>query len=339
MTVESDRTTTFQRNDRLEALLDDLNALLAEPESKVEREFKKPRNPVVFIVGAPRSGTTLTMQWLAQTDEIGYPSNLISRFYAAPYIGAKIQRLLVDPAFDFNDEFKDVRKSVDFESNLGKTQGFLAPNEFWYFWRRFIPNEMPRHLEEEEVEKIDQEGFLASLAALEAALGKPIAMKGLILQYNLGALSSMFDDQVLFIHTKRYPFYNVQSLLRARERYYGTRERWYSVRPKEFDELKGLTPIGQVAGQIYFTNQSITNQLESLPTECKLELQYESFCRDPSRLYAKLVDKLEKLGHKINSEYQGPDRFESTNEIKVSGEDRCSINKAWKKLSKNTQDK
>ena len=51
----------------------------------------------VFVVGALRSGTTLFTQWLATTGLTAYPTNLLSRFYGAPLVGAKIQQLLTDP--------------------------------------------------------------------------------------------------------------------------------------------------------------------------------------------------------------------------------------------------
>lgn len=329
----SDRTEQHQRNQSLEEILQELNSLLSVPERQVEEGLKSPRWPVVFIVGPPRSGTTLLLQWLAQTGIFGYPTNLISRFYAAPYIGAKIQRLLTDPKFDFNDEFQDLRQSIDFNSTLGKTQGLLAPNEFWYFWRRFIPNEEPRPLRPEEVEEVDESEFASSLAALEAALEKPLAMKGLILQYDLDVLASMLQNQVVFIHTYRHPFYNAQSLLKAREDYYGTRKKWYSVKPKEHEQLKDANPIEQVVGQVHFTSQALSRQLERLPGECRVEWPYESFCKNPSYYFQQLTDRLRKHGFETKRDYQGAEGFESTNQVKVSEREETRIVDTWERLS------
>jgi hypothetical protein len=330
---DKDRTEQHQRNQSLEDLLRELNSLLRPPERKVEERFASPQWPVLLIVGPPRSGTTLTLQWLAQTGLFGYPTNLISRFYAAPYIGAQIQRLLTDPKFDFNDEFGDLRQSVNFESTLGKTQGLLSPNEFWYFWRRFIPNEEPRYLEPEEVQQVDRPGFAASLAALEAALGKPLAMKGLIVQYNLEFIVEILRRRVLLIQTRRHPFYNIQSLLKARRNYYGTERKWYSVRPKEYEWLSDLSPVEQVAGQVYFTNQSISRQLESVSDDHKLLLPYESFCSNPEHTYRKLIEKLSSQGVSLDQEYRGPTNFESTNQLRGSSERKTEITEAWNRFS------
>jgi hypothetical protein len=333
---DKDRTEQHQRNQSLEELLRELNSLLRPPERKVEERFNSPRWPVLLIVGPPRSGTTLTLQWLAQTGLFGYPTNLISRFYAAPYIGAKIQRLLTDPEFDFNDEFGDLRQSIDFESTLGKTQGLLSPNEFWYFWRRFIPNEEPRYLEPEEAQQVDQEGFAASLAALESALDKPITLKGLILQFNLDKILEALSHKVIFVLVNRHPFFNIQSLLQARESHLGSVEKWYSVKPKEHEWLQKRSPVEQVAGQVYFTNRSLKQQLASVPQRNKLELPYESFCQGPGSFYSGIVDRLESFGVAIDQRYGGPKSFSSTNEIKVCTEVKDRICSAWSSFSERT---
>ncbi|MCS4116158.1 sulfotransferase [Salinibacter ruber] len=329
----SERAEEHQRNQSLEELLQELNSLLGDAERRVEETFESPRWPVVFILGPPRSGTTLLLQWLAQTGIFGYPTNLISRFYGAPYIGAKIQRLLTDPKFDFNDEFQDLRQSIDFNSTLGKTQGLLAPNEFWYFWRQFIPNEEPRHLSTEEVEQVDRSGFASSLAALEAALEKPLAMKGLILQFNLDVLTDIIQNGFIFIKTERKPLYNIQSLLEARKKYYGTKEKWYSVKPKNYNSIKDLSPEEQVAGQVHFTSQSINNQFSNIDDKHKVHVEYESFCENPKLFYEMIVDKLKMQKFNITEKYNGRESFDSTNKVKVSKEKKSKILNAWNKLS------
>jgi len=328
-----ERAEQHQRNQSLEELLQELNSLLRPPERQVEERFDSPRWPVILIVGLPRSGTTLTLQWLAQMGVFGYPTNLTSRFYAAPYIGAKIQRLLTDPKFDFNDEFRDLRKSIDFDSTLGKTQGLLSPNEFWYFWRRFIPNEEPRHLEPEEVRQVDQAGFAASLAALESALDKPIAMKALILQFNLEAITECLPNGVLFIYVRRHPFFNIQSLLEARKSHLGSVEKWYSAKPNEYEWLQNLSPVEQVAGQVYFSSQALRRQIAAMPERSKLELPYESFCENPASFHSKLMEKLERFGLNTNHEYGGPESFSSTNRVRVSNEVRDKICSSWRRFS------
>ena len=327
MSDQPGRTAAFRRNLDLESLLAEINGLLGPAQKEIVESCGPPPDPVVMIVGAPRSGTTLSMQWLAASECFGYPTNLLSRFYGAPYIGARIQRLLTDPRFDFRGEFADLGGEVSFASSLGKTKGVLSPNEFWYFWRRFIPNEVPRLLSPEEEARIDGEGFSRELAALQLALEKPLAMKAMILQYNIPAVARAVPSSCFFF-VKRSPFYNAQSLLEAREKFYGTRSKWYSARPPGYDALCRLDPFEQVAGQIHRTNRCIEGALSSLPRERGLTVGYESLCRDPSGVWAELAERLRAMGHELPA-YLGPESFEVMNRVRVDREEAAAIVAAW----------
>ncbi|MBN2310966.1 MAG: sulfotransferase [Candidatus Hydrogenedentes bacterium] len=330
--MEQERQAQFRRNPALEDLLKELNGLLAPVERQVLQRFTMPQYPVVFVIGAPRCGTTVTTQWLASSGRFGYPSNMLSRFYDAPYLGAKIQRLFADPLYNFNDEILDFSGAIEFESALGKTRGALAPNEFFYFWRRFIPKAVPEHLTDEEIGAIDGSLLTAELAAMEAAFDKPIALKGAYLQFNIAALSPIFD-KALFVYVKRHPFYNMQSVLESRVKFYGDREAWYSVKPKEYEALKGLDPFAQVAGQVYYTNCAIERGLAELDEARWLFVPYERFCRDPAGFYDELADKLAAQGCAIRRAYPGPPAFTATNQVRVTPEEQQRLLAAYRDIT------
>ena len=138
--MENIRRKEFQRNEKLEEFLKEINFDLEIAEKELlKKEYED--YPVVLVMGALRSGTTLLTQWLANTNEFAYPTNVLSRFYQAPIIGAKIQRLLFDREYNFRNEIRDFNQEINYSSENGKTRGALAPNEFWYFWRRFFQYE------------------------------------------------------------------------------------------------------------------------------------------------------------------------------------------------------
>jgi hypothetical protein len=330
--MEFARTQTFRRNEKLDKLLVELNTLLEPVEARILNDYEMPRYPVVFVVGAPRCGTTLLMQWLATTGRFAYPTNIVSRFYGAPFIGAMIQQILTGPDYNFGDEIRDFDDEISFSSNLGKTKGALAPNEFWYFWRRFIPNEEPRYLDAESLKKVRVEEFVAELAAIEAVFDKPLALKGLILELNIPFLSSILD-KALFLFVKRHPFYNIQSLLESRVRYYGDRRAWYSIKPQEWDLLKNLDPIEQVAGQVYFTNRDIERGLHQIDAARRLVVDYERFCSDPKQTFECILTQFGQQGHNMDWNYTGPVQFHAKNQIRLSAEDCVSIKAAYKRFS------
>lgn len=331
--LNEQRAAPFRRNPALESLLTELRDLLGPLEQQLMTRYTRPRLPTLLVVGVPRAGSTLLMQWLAQTGYFGYPTNLLARFYAAPYIGARIQQLLTDPRYNFNDELRDLAPTLDFTSDLGKTRGALAPNEFWYFWRRFIPHTFPRQLSAAEEALVDGVGLAADLAALEAALGRPLALKALILQLNLPLLATFFD-RPLFVHVTRHPFYTAQSLLRARERYFGRRDEWYSIQPPEYSWLQERDPIEQVAGQVYCTARGLAMGLAQLPLEQVLTLSYEQFCAGPGESFGRIQSHLAALGYPCADwRYHGPDRLADTNQIRLTPDETARALAAYASFS------
>ncbi|MDP2834904.1 MAG: sulfotransferase [Pseudomonadota bacterium] len=331
MTAEFEHQTrqaTYQRNTSLEGLLGEINRLLEPVEAGVRERFQKPRWPLILVVGAPRSGTTLMTQWLATLGQFAYPTNLLSRFYQAPYVGALIQQMLTDPAYQFRDEFKELSEArASFDSSLGKTSGLLAPNEFWYFWRRFFPYQDVHYLDHDALAQIDSATFLAELAALEAAFDKPLAMKGMIANCNLDYLDALLD-RVVFVYTRRQPFYNTQSLLASRRNYSGNLEEWYSFRPREYARLKEMDPYHQVAGQIHYLNQAIETALARMPEERRLLVEYEDFCESPARVYERLRACCQAQGYEMAPDYRGPERFAATDRVTVADEEALRIQAA-----------
>jgi hypothetical protein len=333
--MEDHRQNAYQRNPSLENLINELNEILGPVEEQIISHYNMPRYPVVLIIGLPRGGSTLLMQWLAYTSHFAYPTNIMSRFYKAPAIGAKIQRLLTDQQYNFKNELTDIEQRTPFTSDLGKTQGSLEPNEFWYFWRRFIPTVELRCLENNELDKVMDQQMLAELAAIEDVFNKPLLLKGLMLELNLPFFSNLFDN-VIFLYVKRDPFYNIQSLLEARVKYYGTREKWYSIKPREYTDIMNLSPIDQVAGQVFYTLKGIDAGVRKLNPNRWLMVNYEQFCADPKRIFDRLLNRFSDQGYDFDWQYTGPDKFQHTNQVRLPESDVKKIILAYKKFSNET---
>ena len=310
----NNRTIKFRRNEELENLLFSINSDLCSSEDNCISQYrgKDISFPIILIMGPLRSGTTLFVQWLANTEAFFYPTNLLSRFYQVPIIGAKIQLMLTDPRYNFRDELGEFIQQVEYRSENGKTKGVLAPNEFWYFWRRFLPFKDIDYISDKELlEKVDIQTMLAEFAGIIDVFQKPFALKGMILNYNIPFLSKIFD-KVVFVQIKREPLANIESVLQARERQLGSIDEWYSFKIPEFYDLIKLPPIEQVAGQIHYINRAVTKGLENVPDENKMTVQYEDFCEDPQKIYLQLATKLELQGCRLNRKYCGEKSFNMT---------------------------
>jgi hypothetical protein len=207
-------------------------------------------------------------------------------------VGAKIQQLLTDPRYNFRNEILDFNSEINFSSDNGKTKGALAPNEFWYFWRRFLPFDSLDYLPGPELRtKANLTGFRDELNALANLFQKPFAMKAMIMNQNIPELAEQFE-KALFVWIRRDPIFNIQSALEARKRQYGDIHTWYSFKIKEYPKLKDLPPLESVAGQIAAINRAVEDGIAGLPEHKKLIVQYEDFCQRPEHYYNEITRRL-----------------------------------------------
>ncbi len=318
----SRRVGKHKRDQRFELLLEELNNELKSAQSTDVKPPPVNKYPILFIMGCARSGTTLFSQWLASLGHFCYPSNFISRFYKAPGIGAKIQKLMID--LDLKEEILSMdQRRVHFNSELGKSKGWMQPHEFWYFWRRFFKFGDIQQLTEEQLGTIDIERFRAELAQIEEVFDRPLMLKGMILNWHVPYLYQFFNNS-LFVHIQREPVANMQSLIRARESFFNSPETWYSFKPPEYPELKECSVEEQVAGQVYYTNQAVEQGLSAIPPENGLRVNYESFCNDPQEVYQQIFKKFEELGNTLDATYNGATSFREAS-AKLDPSDILSI--------------
>ncbi|TVU91622.1 sulfotransferase [Vreelandella titanicae] len=315
MAASENRTEKYARVSALEEMLEDLNSSLAGANENYRQDSDEHFSKI-FLMGPHRSGSTLFMQWLANTGLVAYPTNLLSRFFGAPLVGAKIQQLLTDPRYNFRNEILDFNSDVNFSSDNGKTKGALSPNEFWYFWRRFLPFDELDYMTANELnQKANLTGFRDELNALANIFEKPFAMKAMIMNQNIPELAEQFD-KFLFIWIRRDPIFNIQSALEARQRQYGDINAWYSFKIKEYPRLKDLNPLESVARQISAINRSVEQGIAALPDNKKLVIQYEDFCQRPEYYYNEITRRLAEQNN-VNMEllprYTGETGFFNTN--------------------------
>lgn len=302
------RTKAHKRSLVLEQLLNEVNDLLEQPEHAAIDRLTQPKLPALFIVGTPRSGTTLLYQWLAASGLFSYPSNIMSRFYKAPYVGGMIHKIFVD-----HDKRGEIfgRYRNAYTSELGKTVGAHSPHEFWYFWRRFFDFGEIQKLNQHELSKVDHTLFLKELAAIEYCFEKPLLLKALIMNWNIDYLNQVIKKP-LFLYIKRNALHTMASLFKARKIFFNDAGKWYSFKPPEYERLKNEDIYIQLAGQVWLTNQHIEKTLRRMNPDCSIALSYEAFCKNPSKYYNIILTRLNRFGYFSKEPYQGPDMFKAS---------------------------
>jgi hypothetical protein len=291
MYENKNRTPYFKKDNRLEEALLDLNRLIGGIHSK-DIQYSK-ESPIILIMGCPRSGSTLMLQWLASLGVFSYPSNLIARFYSNPHVGIRVQQALLE--YDPLNQIGFNQDNKVFKSSLGKTSGALSPSEYWYYWRQYFKfDDDNQKLSCSKLKAVDGEAFLNRLYAFEHLTKKPLILKGMLLNWNIPYLYQL-NKNFLFINLTRDTFFNAQSLLLAREIYFNDRKKWYSFKPPEFKALMYEDPIKQVAGQVIYTQKAVQDGLLNIPEKNILNISYENFCSNPSEFLKSLIEKYNQL--------------------------------------------
>jgi LPS sulfotransferase NodH len=246
------------------------NLLLRPRERRLVARHHRPGVPLCFIVGVPRSGTTLLHQLMARHLDVGYVSNFVARYWMAPVWGSIAWRR----------RFPGAAAPPVADSRFGVVAGPHAPHEFSWFWRYWAPFEASDHPTDGERRAVDWNGPRRELEALAGWWERPLLLKNLNhADYNVSWFAEIFPGS-RFVWIERDPVRCAESILRVREERYGNESSWWSVRPRECRRWERWPAEDQVAAQI----RDILAHLErswGAYRERHARLAYEDLVRDP----------------------------------------------------------
>lgn len=270
---ESERRPAFRESPQQRRRLDELNRLLAGVEAGLEAEPASPAWPLVFVIGAPRSGTTLVSQVLASSGGYAWVNNFVARFWEAPVLGAKLARAMGLDAEAFGSSF---------DSAWGTTRGWLEPHEFGYFWNRFFDLGQETHaLSPAELERVDAAGLRRAIDRLQVELGGPLMLKNNTwCSFQAAFLAELFP-RAIFVACFRGVAWLAQSFLLARRARLEDPHGWWSVRPPSYDTLRRLPVPQQVVGQAHDIQAGIERALRAVAPERVVRVEYAELCRAP----------------------------------------------------------
>lgn len=245
----------------------------------------------VFIVGPPRSGTTLLYEALVTRFHFAYFSNASHRLHRTPVSATKL----------FRRTIRDWTGS--FESTYGKIAGWGAPCEAGWIWDRWRDALEPT---EGDRLRIDPGREMRStLDALSAMLGAPFLGKNVELSECLPVLDRLFPGCV-FLEIRRDPGDCIRSIHRLRERRLGTGhlKQWLSVKPRGWDTFRDAEPIEQIAAQVFGVHRDVAEDARRIGTGRVHTVHYESLCANPHLEMERIEDFLLQSG--IDVRRRGP---------------------------------
>jgi len=278
--------------------------------------------PNIWIIGPPRSGTTLLYQALLKRYKFAYISNFANVLYKAPIIATLIALTL----FNSRDHV------IEFKSNYGKTSNWLGPNEAGAFWYRWFPKGdcvyVPSNtLSQERLKLLKRE-----VTGLGLLMKAPVLFKNV---YNSMRIAPIFETfpNACFLICVRDPLDTAQSILNGRVKLHNDKSKWLSVPPKEVEQIKLHPYWQQVVEQVYYVYQQLDNDRQFCGTDRFLEVNYEQLCKNPYATLQEIEDFLKLNGIQLISNGDLPDRFPFSTGQQVSDEEyqrmQEVVNQLW----------
>ena len=252
----------------------------------------------IFIVGPPRTGSTLLYQLLVRRYRFCYFSNLLNRFPATPLAVAKLSKAL--GGFD---------AAAAFESRYGATLGWCSPNQGRECWVRWLP-ESPNALEPEAVPLEAKRRIRATVCALQRISNRPFVNKWPPNSLRVRLLADIFP-QALFVRISRATEPTVRSILRGRDELCRRGSGWFSVKPPGYREIMNdRAPSEQAGWQISSIEHAIDEDRAAVGAQRFFHVRYEELTRRPRQVLDEVAAFYEEAaGVALEKRCEVPDSF------------------------------
>jgi len=272
--------------------------------------------PVLFLLGAPRTGSTLAYQALVNAYHLAYLSNLVNDVFPRhPILGLLLHARLEDGA------------PVPYRSSFGKTAGPLGPSEASAVVSRWCGGGHPSEQVSATV-LADQVGHLRRTAAATwGALARPLTIKNAWNCFRVPALADALPG-ARFLWIRRDAGSAAISDLESR-RHLGSLQTWNSASPADYEELRKRPYWEQGVEQQAGFHRVLSRDLGELPGYRWASFWYEDFCRRPGEVLRVALDRLAAGGLALEPRGDFPDAFDQNDH---RGSEHPDHRKIWEFL-------
>lgn len=264
-------------------ILTPLDILLQIFEKRLYENASPPRLPLIFVCGAPRTGSTFFTQVLINNLPVNFLNNLTSIFPLSPLTANRLFGRFLMPGI------------LTYASYYGKSVNFSGPNDALYIWDRWFGED--RAVIPTGLSPADRENMIRFFGAWEQFFQKPLINKNNSLNTYANLVAEVFEN-ACFICMTRDPLYLAQSLLNARMDIHGNIHTPYGIDSPHHAHPDNY--IESVCEQVLFYEQ-VTKEQQAIIGEDRFWIvQYEEFCRHPEDIIKRVSEEI--LGLQISIE-------------------------------------
>lgn len=232
--------------------------------------------PPVFILGVPRSGTTLLYQIMARSMEFSVITNLMA---LTPRFMLRLAR--------FSNARVPGKDTPLVPGSYGFLPGLHSPSEAGKVMEKwFLPSGGKFHGRQAR----------AMFAGLTARTGRPVLVKSLSLTTRLREVAEAVPEARLVV-LQRDPRFVVQSLVRGFSDTEIAADQWEGVRPPGYEDLPDMTLARQAAWQVGELTKILEQAQSHFHADRILRLTYEDLCDSPGKELSRLAAGLGRPIH------------------------------------------
>jgi len=239
--------------------------------------------PAIFVLGAPRTGSTFLYQAMASAFGLPYIDNLTNRLFAqTPIVGL----LLAGPLRQ--------KDSISFSSRYGKVDGLVQPSEGSAVMTHWFGGGHPSQVVSNRILDGRETHMRSTLAAVNFFLEGPLTIKNAWNCFRTDYLASAFPKCAL-VWIRRDIRAAAKSDLAARHAVQGDPATWNSATPANVKELLARPPAEQVVENQFEFGKAIASTFAALPPSRCIEVWYEDLSADPRAVLRAIGDRMELL--------------------------------------------
>ncbi len=225
-----------------------------------------PRMPPTFMVGAPRSGTTLASLHVLVTFELAYVPQISKRHSRSPLAHGR-RALAREPWIP------------NYSNRFGESDQDAAPSDGWSLFERPFGS----YREARAVHAARARSLPPLVAGFERMFDAPFFLKNNANSMRIEALAELFPD-AFFVHVTRALPETVASLLEARALHGVRLGEWWSAAPPQFLAHTFSSEVEQAAVTVAGIETYVRERLARCAPQRSLEIRYDDFCGSPQQL-------------------------------------------------------
>ena len=264
----------------------------------------------VFVVGLPRSGTTLVYELITQAFELAFLTRAFAYSFGLPNISTRLTRRFThSPA-------------AHYRSDYGRIPGRFSPAENHVIWERWFPADpvLGHYMPADRLASDARESASRMLDSMTAIAKRPFVFKNVYFTMSLPAVLRALPG-ARFVVVRR----PLESVCASVYRLRATKEeRWWSVRPPFIEEVAGADAFGQSIFQCVRTSQILEREMRSLPEDRCLVADYEDICTAP-RAFLERFEIWANMSLQRRTGCSIPDSFDARTAASLPSADRAQI--------------